>query len=50
MCSNWGPVLRAALPVHREPALGININTTLETPSVLAMEEGGIVTYSELIL
>lgn len=42
------PVLRADLPVHREPVLGIDINTALETQSVLALEEGEIVMYLEL--
>ena len=48
MLQPGSPVLRADLPVHREPVLGIDINTPLETQSVLALEEG--VMYLELSL
>lgn len=50
MLQPGSPVLRADLPVHREPVLGIDINTALETQSVLALEEGEIVMYLELSL
>lgn len=41
-------VLRAALPIHREPVLVININNCFFKFSVLAWEKGEIVMYSEL--